>query len=61
VSLTREVKSNGFDLYAIPALRSASDEDVAALRRSLAAVPGLSVVARHEREGAAQDIITAAP
>ncbi|MFN4141305.1 VTT domain-containing protein [Aestuariivirga sp.] len=61
VSLTREVKSNGFDLYAIPALRLASDEDIGALRRSIAALAGVSVIARHERDGAAQDLITTAP
>ena len=35
VSLTREVRSDGFNLYAIPALAPARPEDVAALRAAL--------------------------
>ena len=61
VSLTREVRSHGLDLYAIPALRPAAPEDVAVLLGALAKAQGLSVLARHERAGAAQELITAIP
>lgn len=61
VSLTREVKSNGFHLYAIPALAPAAPEDAAALRAVLSAAPGLGILASKQRDGAAQDLIAAAP
>ena len=61
VSLTREVRSNGFHLYAMPSPAPASVDDVAALRGALAKAQGLSVLAQHEREGAVQDLVTAIP
>jgi hypothetical protein len=61
ISLTREVRSNGFDLYAIPALRPAAKEDVASLQAALASARGLGVLARRERAGTSQDLITDVP
>jgi hypothetical protein len=61
VSLTREVHSNGFDLYAIPSLAPASAQDVAALQGALARAPGLAVLARRAHGGTAQDLVTAVP
>ena len=61
VSLTREVKSHGFDLYAIPSQRPASDADIADLRGFLARAQGLSILSEHERAGTRQDLITAIP
>lgn len=61
VSLTREVRSNGFHLYAIPSLRAASAGDVTALRDALGQAKGLSRLAQHERAGDVQDLITAIP
>jgi undecaprenyl-diphosphatase len=61
VSLTREIRSNGFHLYAIPSQRSASDGDVTALRDVLGQAKGLNRLAQHERAGGIQDLIAAAP
>lgn len=61
VSLTREVKRSGFDLYAIPSQRPASDADVEDLRKLLAAAGGMSVLSQHDRAGIRQDLITAIP
>jgi membrane protein DedA with SNARE-associated domain/membrane-associated phospholipid phosphatase len=61
VSLTREVRSNGFHLYAIPSPRPASAADVASLRDSLGQAQGLTVLAEHDRDGDRQDLITATP
>lgn len=61
VSLTREVRSHGFDLYAIPSQRPASDADVTELRGVLARAQGISILAEHERAGTRQDLITAIP
>ena len=61
VSLTREARSNGFDLYSIPAFRPASAADVDSLRAALAKAQGLSILAAHERGGTRQDLITALP
>ncbi len=61
VSLTREVRSDGFDLYAIPALEPASPEDVAEVKRALAGAQGFSVLARRDRHGTLQDLITTLP
>jgi undecaprenyl-diphosphatase len=61
VSLTREIRSNGFHLYAMPSPAPAAPEDVAALRDVLASAQGLSVLAQHERAGAVQDLVTAVP
>jgi len=61
VSLTREVRSDGFDLYAIPALEPASPEDVAEVKRALAGAQGFSVLARRDSRGTLQDLITTLP
>lgn len=61
VSLTREVKRSGFDLYAIPSQRPASDADVEDLRKLLAAAGGMSILSQHDRAGMRQDLITAIP
>jgi undecaprenyl-diphosphatase len=61
VSLTREVLSDGFDLYAIPALAPALGADVAALRGEWSSARGLSVLARHDLDGAPKDLIAAVP
>jgi undecaprenyl-diphosphatase len=61
VSLTREVLSDGFELYAIPALAPALGEDVAALRGDWSTAQGLSVLARHELNGNPKDLIAADP
>ena len=59
VSLTREVRSHGFDLYSIPALAPASEQDVEALRAALAKAQGLSLLAGHEPGGTRPDLIAA--
>jgi undecaprenyl-diphosphatase len=61
VSLTREVRSHGFNLYAIPALSPASAGDVAGLRTALSGAAGLGILASKEREGSAQDLVAAMP
>ena len=61
VSLTREQRSHGFDLYSIPAFQPASATDIAALRAALAKAQGLSILAAHERGGTVQELITALP
>ena len=61
ISLTREVRRNGLNLYAIPAPEPASEEDVAQLRAALAKAQGLSVLARRDRGGAEQDLVAAVP
>lgn len=61
VSLTREVMSNGYDLYAIPAQRPASEADIAELRAVLARAQGLAILSQHDRGGIRQDLITATP
>jgi undecaprenyl-diphosphatase len=61
ISLTREVRSHGFDLYAIPSQRPASEADIAELRGVLARAQGISILAEHERAGYRQDLITAIP
>lgn len=61
VSLTREVRSRGFELYAIPSQRPASQQDVEGLRSELAGAHGLSILAQHDRAGVLQDLVTATP
>jgi hypothetical protein len=61
VSLTREVRSDGFHLYAIPSIRDAPESDVAELRGILGAGTGLTRLARHDRAGEVQDLIVASP
>ena len=61
LSLTREVRSDGFDLYAIPATAAASAEDVADLRAVLSGTAGLGLLASKAREGGAQDLVAAMP
>lgn len=61
VSLTREVKRSGFELYAIPSQRPASDTDVEGLRSLLASAQGLTVLSQHDRAGVRQDLIAATP
>ena len=61
VSLTREVRSRGFELYAIPSQRPASEADVEALRDVLARAQGISMLSQHDRGGTRQDLITALP
>jgi membrane protein DedA with SNARE-associated domain/membrane-associated phospholipid phosphatase len=61
VSLTREVRGNGFSLYAIPALEPAGDADIAALSATWARAEGLGILGRHEREGSPQDLIAVMP
>jgi hypothetical protein len=61
VSLTREVRSRGFELYAIPSQQPASEADVAALRGVLASAQGISMLSQHDRGGTLQDLITALP
>jgi len=61
VSLTREVRSDGFELYAIPATAAASAEDVAELRAALSGTAGLGLLASKAREGGAQDLVAAMP
>lgn len=61
MSLTREVKGNRFNLYAIPATQPAPEGELAALRQALAAAAGLAVVARQGDGAAPQDLITAVP
>lgn len=61
VSLTREVRSRGFELYAIPSQRPASEADVEALRNVLASAQGISMLSQHDRGGSLQDLITALP
>ena len=61
VSLTREVRGQGFSLYAIPELEPAPSADVEALRGALAKAEGLGLLGQHERDGRAQDLIAAKP
>jgi membrane protein DedA with SNARE-associated domain/membrane-associated phospholipid phosphatase len=61
VSLTREVRSDGFELYAIPATAAASAEDVTELRAALSGTAGLGLLASKAREGGAQDLVAAMP
>jgi undecaprenyl-diphosphatase len=61
LSLTREVRRNGLNLYAIPALEPAPAEDVSELRAALAKAQGLNVLARRDRGGAEQDLVAAVP
>jgi hypothetical protein len=61
VSLTREELSDGFDLYAIPALLPASASDVSAFRQALSRAPDLGVLASRQRDGTTQDLVTATP
>jgi undecaprenyl-diphosphatase len=61
VSLTREVKSHGLGLYAMPTSSPASDEERAALHALFAGAPGLAVQGTRGREGADLDLVTAAP
>lgn len=61
VSLTREVRSRGFELYAIPSQRPASQQDVEGLRSELAGARGLSILSQHDRAGVLQDLVTATP
>ena len=61
LSLTREIRSNGFHLYAIPSLLAAPAADISAFRFVLESSAGLSRLARHERLGDLQDLIVAAP
>jgi len=61
VSLTRELRGNGFNLYAIPTPAPASAEDVEALRKALATAQGLSLIAAHEPGGTRPDLIAATP
>jgi membrane protein DedA with SNARE-associated domain/membrane-associated phospholipid phosphatase len=61
VSLTREVRSHGFNMYAIPALSAASPGDVVALRTAISGTAGLDILASKEREGSAQDLVAAMP
>ena len=51
VSLTREVRSDGFDLYAIPALAARARRGRRSTRAALGRGPGPSILARHERDG----------
>lgn len=61
VSLTREVRSNGFHLYAIPSLAAALPADISGLRDILGQSKVLSRLAEHERAGNTQDLFTATP
>lgn len=61
VSLTREVRRAGFNLYAVPSSIPAASEDVIDLRSVLAKASGLTRLAEHEEAGGKQDLITAAP
>lgn len=61
LSLTREVRSNGFHLYAIPSLRDALEADVEQLRQIFSETAGLARLATHERFGDVQDLIIASP
>jgi membrane protein DedA with SNARE-associated domain len=61
VSLTREVRRYGFNLYAMPSALPAHDSDVSAMRKALAETHGLHRLASHDRAGDVQDLITATP
>lgn len=61
VSLTREVRRNGFRLYAIPQLEPAATADIEELRAAWAKADGLGVLGQREREGSPQDLIAAMP
>ncbi len=61
VSLTREVRSDGFHLYAIPSLRRAQLSDVTAFQDVLGQSKDMARLAQHERAGNVQDLIAAIP
>ena len=61
VSLTREVQSSGFHLYAIPSLLPPEATDVAAFRDGLSGAKALAKLAERDRAGTLQDLIAATP
>ncbi len=61
VSLTRELRSESFHLYAIPTMVPASPDDVTGFRQALAATLKLMRLAERERAGNVQDLIVATP
>jgi undecaprenyl-diphosphatase len=61
LSLTREIRSNGFHLYAIPTLLTAQAADITGLRDLFSATKSLTLMAQHERSGDVQDLIMASP
>ncbi len=61
VSLTREVRSNGFNLYALPSMLVATADDISGLRAMLGQAQGLTVLAQRERGGDIQDLVTTKP
>lgn len=61
VSLTREVRSNGFQLYAIPSMLAASATDISGFRDSLGQSKTLSRLAEVEGASGVQDLISTTP
>lgn len=61
VSLTREIRSNNFHLYAIPLLLSASATDITGFRGLLGSGAGLTKLAEREEGGDIRDLVTASP
>lgn len=61
MSLTREIRSNGFHLYAIPSLLSASAADLTGFHTLLGTTAGLTRLAEREEGGDVRDLVTASP
>jgi membrane protein DedA with SNARE-associated domain len=61
VSLTREVRRNGLNLYAIPTPIPAAEADIQALRATWAGGHGLGVLATREHSGITQDLFVTIP
>ncbi len=61
VSLQREHRNEGLNLYAMPAALNATDSDKTALRATLQSAPGLKVLGENPVEGAMQTLLTTLP
>lgn len=61
ISLMRETRREGFNLYAIPSPLPVTPEDQAMLREALANAPVLAVVATSSKPGLPQQVIVSRP
>ncbi len=61
VSLTREIRSDAFHLYAIPSLLQPSAADIAGFRSLLATATGLTLLGEREEGGDIRDLVTEKP
>ena len=61
VSLTREVRRSGFNLYVMPSSIPTAETDVTDLRKTFATAAGLALLAERERNGKPVDLIESTP